>query len=101
MRELKAASGSSQCLFGERETVTQAWMTVTLDWAAVNQNATMNSRRTRNGSLTSQILAGAQKITYLSCLVFSPSRDQPQSDDKTSQTTFVDLVEVVLSAYHQ
>lgn len=101
MRELKAASGYSQCLFGERETVPQTWMTVTLGWPAVNQNATMNSLRTGNGSFTSQILAGAQKITYLFSLVFSPSSDQPQSDDKASQTAFVDLVEVVLSAYHQ
>lgn len=76
-------------------------MTVTLDGSAVNQNATKNLLRTGNGSFTSQILAGAQKITYLFCLVYSPSSDQPQRDDKTSQTTFVDLVEVVLSAYHQ
>lgn len=101
MRELKAANGYSQCLFGERETVTQTWMTGTLDWSAVNQNATMNSLRTGNGSFTSQILAGAQKIAYLFCLVFSPSSDQPQNDDKTSRTALVDLVEVVLSAYHQ
>lgn len=101
MRELKAASGYSQCLFGERETVTQTWMTGTLDWSAVNQDATMSSLRAGNGSFTSQILAGAQKITYLFCLVFSPSSDQPQRHDKTSQTTFVHLVEVVLSAYHQ
>lgn len=72
MRELEAASGSSQCLFAERETVAQTWMTVTLDWSAVNQNATKNSLRTGNGSLTSQILAGAQKITYLSCFGIQP-----------------------------
>lgn len=49
-----------------------------------------------NCSFTSQIFTGTQKKTYLFGFLFKPQRI-----DKTSQTTVVDLVEVVLSAYHQ
>lgn len=42
-----------------------------------------------------------RRLIFFFCFLSNPSTDQPQRVDKMSQTTFVDLVEVVLSAYHQ
>lgn len=108
MWEPKGECRYSQCLFERREHFSHETvahknisMRVMLISSAFSQNAIMKSVMTGNASFTSQIFTGTQKTTYLFRFLSDPSADQPQRIDKTSQTAFVDLVEVVLSAYHQ
>lgn len=107
MWEPKGESGYTQCLFGEREHYRHATVALKkhlvachIGLVSIHRNPIMKSYLEMVHLRHKNSLELGRKLIFF-CFRSMASADQPQHVDKTSPTTLVDLVEVVLSAYHQ